>query len=281
MYNNSLERSISWLQHHRRLNVAIVGVYFLLVVLPHEVIGSLIHRMLFRGSVPGYNISFMLVMCGLAIVCLIPFVKCLLARTPPLRTLLGLVLVAGLMITSYMTLMVLATETIHFIQYALLGFLLYPLLQNTTETLVLATGLGCVDEAYQYFWLDAGNLGYLDFNDMILNCVGVGLGLLVLRVCDIQDRPERRTKIRSATWIFLAALALCLAILNVAGVWSVYLPDDGSRVAVVLVQDPPVEYWTAFYERMFHIVQPAEAILILLPMLLAFHFILMRRGSES
>lgn len=274
-----IERWISWLQAHRPANVLLVTAYFLLVVLPHEAVGSFIHRMLFKGSVPGYNLTFMVIVGAGLLLLLIPFVKTI-VRRPPRRTLLwGLGFVIVGMVVAYVTIMVLATETIHFGQYAVLALLLYPLLRNVMETLTLATCLGIVDEAYQYFWLIPDNPGYFDFNDVILNCIGAGLGLIILRICDQPGREEVNRPLKaSPVWLGVLLSFVGLSVMYLTGWWR-FFPAEGSTTQVVLMPAYPETFWSMFYEKQFHVVHPAEAVVVL-AMLFFILWRVLRLGSR-
>jgi hypothetical protein len=71
-------------------------------------------------------------------------------------------------------------ELIHFPQYAVLAVLLFAGGLHPTWALIGATSLGAIDEVYQHFVLYADRQeAYLDFNDMVLNCIGAAGGLLL------------------------------------------------------------------------------------------------------
>ncbi len=75
-------------------------------------------------------------------------------------------------------------EMIHFLQYAILAYLLARCLDPGHARWPLATllaltfWLGVVDEVNQYMLLTPSNSSYLDFNDFLLNLIGAQAGLL-------------------------------------------------------------------------------------------------------
>lgn len=75
---------------------------------------------------------------------------------------------------------VLATELIHFFQYALVAGLAARALgrgRHPQGAFLLATGLGAVDEAWQHWGLHAGDpQHWLDWGDMVLNAIGAAAG---------------------------------------------------------------------------------------------------------
>jgi glycopeptide antibiotics resistance protein len=92
---------------------------------------------------------------------------------------------------SYEVLIVFSVETIHFVQHALLAVPVFALTMSFGETVGWVTLMGAVDEAYQYFVLYAGNKTvYFDFNDIILNLVGTGIGVLMIyTLSDLKSAP--------------------------------------------------------------------------------------------
>lgn len=71
-------------------------------------------------------------------------------------------------------------ERIHYPQYALLGFLIRGLVDGDVLALLAGNLIGMMDEALQYA-LNPQYTKYLDFNDMILNMIGVMVGIAVWR----------------------------------------------------------------------------------------------------
>lgn len=73
-------------------------------------------------------------------------------------------------------------ERVHYPQYALLGFLIRCLVDSDVLALLAGNLIGMVDETLQYT-LNPHYTKYLDFNDMILNMIGVILGIALWRWC--------------------------------------------------------------------------------------------------
>ncbi|MDX1476249.1 MAG: hypothetical protein R3301_01040 [Saprospiraceae bacterium] len=256
-----LSRFISWLQQRPLINAALVVVYFLVVVLPHEAVGSLIHRLLFRGSVADYNLTFMLIFAAVVGIAMAPVVRCAWIRRPPARLLAGTLLVVGLMIVAYRTIMVLSTEAIHYVQYAVMAILLYPLLRHHLETVVAATLLGVLDELYQYLWLKPADPGYYDFNDVVLNVLGAMFGLCIVGICDGTTRARGTRPVwRSPFWLTVGSSMVILGILWACRVWSVFPPEASTSPPVVLMPQVPDAFWSVFYDKAFHIMTPMEGL---------------------
>lgn len=258
-----LDRSIHWLTTHQKANILIAVIYFLLVVLPHDIVGATIHGLLFNGSIPEYNRSFLIVF-GIAILfAVVPIGMRIGKHKNRAAVLLRLTVLVGLMLISYFTIMVLATEVVHFVQYAILAILIYPLTRQMDQALLWSILLGLFDEAYQYLVLDYASAGYYDFNDIILNTLGAGLGLLILRVYDFPPRFSGRDWVRTSAVKAVGLLAGVLVLGRLIGLWKVS-PDSGDQSSVVyLLPEPPSEFWSTFNEISYHIIRPGEALVFL------------------
>jgi hypothetical protein len=90
-----------------------------------------------------------------------------------------------MVILSYLFLITVPIEIIHFPQYAVLALLFAISLDRkksrflVIRILLIVTFLGIIDEAYQYLYLTAKSSHYLDFNDFFLNQIGTSIGILI------------------------------------------------------------------------------------------------------
>lgn len=261
-----MRKLIDWLHTNRTVNVIILGIYFLLVVLPHEIVGRFIMNDLLAGLSRSKLNSTVLITSLLTFsVFLFFLVRNLIRRDQRRIKIIYLLITLGFIIVVYNTLFVLATESAHFPQYALIAIILFPLTLNYNDTLFWATILGAVDEAYQYFYLNPIATGYFDFNDVITDLLGAVLGLLLLWTFGIQG------KVRSVHWYqkrtFLTGIGIMLVggVLILLQIISIYPVGDHNREIVVLMNTVPENFWS--YDKVgdlyFHIVHPLEGILIL------------------
>lgn len=76
----------------------------------------------------------------------------------------------------YYILMPYKSEGIHFLQYAIFGYLFYAWLKDAWVALNFSYLFGIIDELYQYIF---GGSIYIDFNDFILNFLGSAIGILL------------------------------------------------------------------------------------------------------
>jgi len=124
-------------------------------------------------------------------------------------TTLGLVLLGVL---AQQLLLVASIENIHYPQYALLALLLGRGGLPLETSWLVATGLGIVDEGYQYLVLRTGTPSYLDWNDIVLNAIGAGLGVVAVVWYWGARRESPLCTIRTAVVAALLCLAAALVI---------------------------------------------------------------------
>jgi len=142
----------------------------------------------------------------------------------------SILLIASGLVVSF--LMVRSIEIIHFVQYALFTISLLALFHSPFACVLVASAAGVMDEAWQYFFLYP-NQPYFDFNDVVMNTVGVLIGLWTFMLY----RPKARVcppEIRSVltAWV---GLLLIVTGLFAAGTFSVYEIGNG----IALHRRPP------------------------------------------
>lgn len=198
-------------------------------------------------------------------------------------------LTAALVGASYEVLIVFSVEVIHFIQYALLALPVFALTLRYGETVFWATLLGAVDEAYQYFVLYADNKEvYFDFNDIVLNLVGAGIGVLIIyTLSDTKaasfSGPAGSGKTRKRAPFVAAAflLLICLSMF-VTGAVKFYPEEGASGAPIVLSRKPaPSRFWEEpKMGKSFHILHPFEGVL-LASFLIPWYSLMDRRRSKE
>jgi hypothetical protein len=116
------------------------------------------------------------------------------------------------------SLLVASIENIHYPQYALLAVLLGRAGVAAEASWLAATGLGVIDELYQYLFLPRGRPTYLDWNDMVLNGLGAAFGTVALFRSRRRFRGDRvcgtAVAIAVAGGAFLVALLVGFPVLS-------------------------------------------------------------------
>lgn len=168
-----------------------------------------------------------------------------------------------LMLFSVKNLLVVHSEIIHFPQYAILALLLFPIIKNLPETLFLTIVLGLIDECYQYFVLAPQKTAYLDFNDMWLNALGGGLGILLAGIIFPQYLNPKKKYLKLDGIIFksLVTITTIFALFFLSGFMG-YNQELHPNATYFLFKQEPKSFWTpSDFEVIYHIVRPAEGIL--------------------
>ena len=121
------------------------------MVLPHGTFGAWIAKTLDQ---PLGRDTYNLVIMGMGITGFIVYLyliwKGTKSKTYSKAIWMYLALTLALIVLCINLLMVVNVEMIHFVQYAIFAFLIFPLTQNYQLTLFYATIFGAIDEAYQY-----------------------------------------------------------------------------------------------------------------------------------
>lgn len=260
-----MPKLLVWLSQHRVIHALISIIFFSLVVLPHEWVGKWIYATFFPGDIDLYNQYFLTAALIGSIIFVAPLgINLIRQKTGRPLTMGYLTLTLALMVLAYFTIFVLATELIHFPQYALMAILLFPLSWRYGDTLFWATLLGVLDEAYQYFYLAPQRTEYFDFNDVVINFLGAAFGLVFLRSFSAQF-PTPAPKRWQSDPVLWACMVLSLAgVVAISAGWLVVYPREGlPESAILLVKKIPETFWSDFHHIRFHIILPREGLLLL------------------
>lgn len=261
-----MRKLIDWLHENSIVNLIILSIYFLLVVLPHEIVGRFIMNDLLAGlSRPRLNSTVLVISLLTFFIFLFILWKNIRGGDQKRRKLTYLFITLVLIVLVYNTLFVLATESVHFLQYALFAIILFPLTMNYHETLFWATLLGALDEAYQYFYLNPLATGYFDFNDVITDLLGAVLGLLLLWTFEIQEKINTKSWYKRRSFRLGMGILLVGGILNLLQIISIYPNENSHGTIITLMNKVPKSFWSydAVGDLYYHVVHPVEGILIL------------------
>jgi hypothetical protein len=142
-------------------------------------------------------------------------------------------------------------------------------------TVFWVTVLGIFDELYQYTILTPF-FKYFDFNDMILNLLGAGLGVVLIFISAQVAVRQRAWYGLSSLWAWGIFLAMAI-ILSWAGVFALYPSEAGlTNVPLIILNRaaPAGSFWTEAYQgRFFHIIRPGEGILMMTILFIFYQFL--------
>lgn len=263
-----MQRLVLWMKKNKALTFLLAGFYFVAGVLIHERVSKVFVWVQDRLTLELYNDLITLV--GIIVAFLVTAYLLRSRREGALSLvkafLWSFTLAAA--VISYNILTVTNIETIHFPQYALLAVPLFALTGRYGETVLTVTVLGIFDEAYQYFIFR--NWKYFDFNDIILNMIGAGIGVLIVtsvvkRSEEIQ--PLRLTDFAKSPAVIASLILLCaVVILLVSGLLSMYpRPDTADSIIFLSQIPPPDQFWTETQGgKTYHILSPAEGLSLML-----------------
>ncbi len=269
-FNISLINWLEFLSRRKVINIAIVLIYFIIVVLPHKWFGNRIVDLFTQFSRQTYQLS-MLIIALVFIAVYLFIVYRLMRKNYSNYSLIFLVILLVLTILSYPLLIIHYVETIHFLQYAILAFLLIPLCRNYYKLMFWGLILAFFDEAYQYFYLAVDDTPHYDFNDIILNQLGLAYGVFPVSLKGNLKLIKCKFLFRNILpeLIIICLIILMFIILSLLNVLSIY-PDD--TVNFNLVKELPGSFLTEIKHLKinYHIVLPFEGMVIIA--LLYFYF---------
>ena len=242
-------RFLQFLSDRYWLNVILVTFYFLMVTLPHEWVGIQTAKVFGEMTRDNYNLIILVIGLVLLAIYLIPLFLNLMKRQKKFIPLFYLAATIALTVLTFNTLVIVNIEIIHFIQYAVLAVLVFPLFNRFLPSLFKVMGMGFADEAYQYYVLAPERTNYFDFNDVILNAIGAAFGLVFLRTYpEIKQfiKLQARYKERHV-YVFWAASILLFYTLVYFGFIQMWPAEDGQNHWTLLVKKVPESFWSVVH----------------------------------
>lgn len=284
-------RLLFWMADHRAWTTFAAAGYAFLLIFSHERIQKLVRGWYDLFTRARVNTWVHIGMAVLAVL-LVRFVwRALMPQRDRGVKLIYLLLTIGLMAGSWRWLLYTDVEVVHFPQFAVLAVLIFPLVRCHWRTVFYTTFIGVVDEAVQFYVYNPWPV-HLDFNDMIYNQIGAGLGCMLVWLAGgntlVRSRPAVRSIGQSLkmppVWLTLAVGVLCTGLYFAGEMTLDPLPGDVKPRFVVRRQGPSRAYWKdAGLGRQFHDLTVPETIggfLGLLCLYGSFN-VLARRGQSS
>ena len=268
---NFIQQYIAYFAKRPFLNALPVLIYYLLVVLPHETFGAWIARTL---DEPLGRDTYNLVIMGMGVTGFVAYLyliwKGTKSKTYSKSTWMYLLLTLALIVYCINVLMVVNVEIIHYVQYAIFAFLIFPLFQNYQVTLFYATIFGAIDEAYQYLVLAWEKANYYDFNDVFIDMIGVTLGLILIRAYGIREKEITKPFYKRPVFIGLISLLSLILLSYLLGWTSLHL-DPKIDTPFPLIKRVNPDFWTIIHPNVkFHVVRPWEWILLTIGLWVAY-----------
>jgi hypothetical protein len=271
-----MTRIIHWLGQNKLIALLLAVIIYFSIVTFHDEITDIAIRIRNSIGLDSYNSILAYGFLVLLIIAAIFYFKYALeGKQRFLKTTLTVVIVV-LMVLAFRLLMVYNIEAIHFAEYMLLAMILLPVFRNYRETIFWVNILGILDELFQYLVLTP-NFDYFDFNDCILNLLGAGAGAIMIFNLGGEAIGIRRIKwYRSPAFLTGVFLLVSFFILLWSGKMVVdpSSADPGSYWFSINRVPAPGNFWTEAYPgRRFHILSPAEGVILMYILISAFSFL--------
>lgn len=258
--------------------------YYLIVVIPHEVVGKLIATIFSSVDRDRYNLIILIFFSILTTIAGLFLMR----KIKPVdrKLIFGYILITLILIVlSFKVLFVFNVEAIHFVQYAIFAIICFSLNRSYFQTMIWACLAGAMDELFQYVYLAPQRTDYYDFNDVIINTIGAGVGLLFIRVMNRTNRHFSWLRFKkSLTFKVLIGIIIIIMV----GVISGYISNLPNKDAIFVLQKKvDIEFWHTvylpkyiFYVK-FHVVKPLEGLIITVFIIIFYSFLQIGTKNEE
>ena len=255
---------ISFLYKNKWLNILIAMIYYILVVTTHRQVGRFVAQNLDK---PLGRDNYNLLVIALGTLLFVITISLLqknfrtsLNAVEKRRILFYLSSLILLIVAAVNVIMVVNVEIIHILQYCVMAIILYPIIKDFNAVMICTTLLGALDEAYQYWYLFPGKSDYFDFNDVVINFLGVILGLIILRSQGFKSTLQEKTWYKTTTFYIIFSVVLLTLIGLYTGLISADAPSKtGSHAFIELVRKHKPGFWRIIPPQVkFHVIRPLE-----------------------
>lgn len=258
---------IPWLTEHKALNVLLVILYSLFLIFLHDPVVKHVVALKNEIGLPIFN-RYTAIVSAVILVFLLVLVMRGLVKIPAFRTLkialTGLWL-AFLLIHWFMMLEM-KIEIIHAFEYALLAMLIYPLFNRFAPALVFSLPVMITDELYQYLYLYPNYVEYFEINDIVLDMLGAGLGLILIWILGTSPQTFKKSQIKKPEIISLVLFNLLVILGFISGLFARIPAEAGENTLFIFNRlKSPFQFWQEhpFNEVTYHVIQVFEGMVII------------------
>lgn len=264
-----MDHLIRWLSERKLFTIAFILAYSIAVILLHKQVNECFDWLRTKLTFRIYDTVLLYVGIIITVVFIILLFKKIINGKQKQQKLLFMLFTIFLMIIAHRMMMVFSIELIHYPQYLIPAIPIFALVRRFDETIYWTTFIGAIDEANQYFVLYRdNNTVYLDYNDMLMNLVGAGIGVfLVYALSDenefLKFHVRHIKKWRKAIiWSITGLILLSGAVLYMTGMMRFYPGADVSGATILLSRIPEsTQFWTITkYGKPFHILNWCEGL---------------------
>lgn len=257
-------RLITWLRENSVINLAAVFIYMLVVVFLHDTMVQFSVWIMNNLTIIYYDLVIAIVAVIVAGVFSFLFLRQLIQNEGRrIFKVILLVFTFGALLLHAKYLFVVNVEMIHFVEFAILAFLLYPISRRFGFTMFLATIGAYIDEWYQYIILYPDRESYFDFNDTLMDQLGMGLALLMIYNYGLKSpwKPNIKEWITSPGMIVVFVIMAVSSVLFLTDVIVPYQSQATDVTWLVLNEaNNPGAFFKEFLTsgRYYHVLTPWE-----------------------
>lgn len=165
---------------------------------------------------------------------------------------------------TYWTLVAVHSELIHLLQYLLLVLALQAAFGRLGLASAWAFLASVVDEAYQYWVLRRDWNSYYDFNDLVLNQVGIAMGVALVLSTAPPTGAFRWRRCFRGSWMIYALVVFPLVLGLLSGWLGIERATSPEATVVLSRSGSPPTFWThaEWSGKDFHILAPIPGLLL-------------------
>lgn len=277
-----ISRYLQWFRQHRLINALLVFAYIAFLIFAHEWFVNLSVEVMRSLSLHVYN-KLVAGITTIAAVAVIVLIARAISRKVELQRsgLLVLALTLAALIIHFFVFTEMNVEFIHAVEYGILATLIYPLVGRFAAAVVYSFPVMLFDEWYQYQvlfdWVE-----YFDFNDILLDLLGAGLFLAVIKTFSQEsEQPTALAKRPEVYVLLLMAITAMMMLLSSAVV--PYTEDAASNTWLVLnAIEEPYGFWRVhpLIGSTYHVLEPITGLITVFSVCL-FYLAMDTRSSEK
>ncbi|MCF8465170.1 MAG: hypothetical protein K9G41_10030 [Flavobacteriales bacterium] len=268
-----IQRAVHWLQKHPVATGTLVVAYALFLVFAHNTFVNLSVGVMNSLSLPVFQKVVAVIVVLFALVLAISgwFVL----RKGSIDNLIATYFTASLLllVAHFFVLTEMNVEFIHALMYGGLAALLFPLIGRLGGAIVFCLPIMLIDEWYQHVILFPHYTNYLEFNDIVLDLLGAGLFISMLRLLGMNsERGFTSFRVRSEVWLLLSVVGIIIVVMATCIIVP-YSEDACSNTWFVLNKWPEMtEFWYVHpvIGSTFHILKPVEGIVLMFLLCMAY-----------
>ena len=265
---------ISRLAGHKAFNGLLVFLYSCFLIFLHD--PAVKHVVAFKNEI-GLQVfnRYTAIVSGVILVMLLGLLLRGLVKIPAFRTLK--IALTGLwlafLLVHWFMMLEMKIEIIHAFEYALLAMLIYPLFNRFAPALVFSLPVMITDELYQYLHLYPNYVEYFEINDIVLDMLGAGLGLILIWILGTSPQAFKKQAFKKPEIISLVLFNLLVILGFISGLFARIPAEAGENTIFIFNRlKSPFQFWQEhpFNEVTYHVIQVFEGLVIINILILLF-----------